>query len=227
MDAGFTLHVPELCILPSRMVVFRGASGCGKSTLFDTLGLIARADVADEFLINDGGRSFDILSASDSRLTWMRSRMIGYILQHAGLIASLSAYENIAMPCHLCGEKPDKLRLNRLVDRLGISDQMNKKPAKLSGGQQQRVAIARALINRPSVVLADEPTGQLDEFTAADVRDLLANVVKDEGATLLIVTHDPDLFAEHMDQSFGFQMRRENGHLYSTLTNLTERGTKS
>lgn len=227
MEAGFTLHVPELHILPSRMVVFRGPSGCGKSTLFDTLGLIARPDAADEFSINDGSMPMDVLSATDSRLTWMRGHMIGYVLQNAGLIPSLSAYENIAMPCRLFGDKPDKLRLDRLVERLGIAEQMKKKPAKLSGGQQQRVAIARALINRPSLVLADEPTGQLDEFSAAEVRDLLANIVKDEGVTLLIVTHDPELFAKHMDHSYGFQMARVNGHLHSTLIALQERGLKA
>ena len=108
----------------------------------------------------------------------------------------------------------------------GIADQMKKKPSQLSGGQQQRVAIARALITRPSVVLADEPTGQLDEFTSADVRDLLVNIVKDEGVTLLVVTHAPELFIDHADQRFGFVMWRNNGDIHSTLTGQPLKGAE-
>jgi len=227
MDTRFTLHVPVLEILPARTVVFQGASGCGKSTLFDTLGLIACADTADEFVIRRGDEVINVLAASESRLTRLRSSMIGYVLQHGGLIPSLTVCENIVIPCRLRGDRPDKKRLEGLVERLGIADQMRKKPAKLSGGQQQRVAIARALINRPSIVLADEPTGQLDEFSAADVRDLLTNVVRDEGATLLVVTHDPGLFSEHVDQSFGFMVRRVNGDVHSTLTNQPLKGVNA
>ena len=227
LGTRFMLHVPALDLYPARTIVFQGASGCGKSTLFDTLGLIARADNADEFLIRSGIETFDILSASESRLTHLRSRMIGYVLQHGGLIPSLSVFENIVIPCRLRGERPDKERLEGLVERLGIADQMRKKPSQLSGGQQQRVAIARALISRPSVVLADEPTGQLDEFTSADVRDLLINTVRDEGATLLVVTHTPALFAEHADQRFGFVMQRNNGNIHSTLTEYSMKGTES
>ena len=133
----FMLHVPVLDLYPSHVIVFQGRSGCGKSTLFDTLGLIARADAADEFLISCENESIDILSASESRLTRLRSRMIGYVLQHGGLIPSLSVFENIVIPCRLRGEMPDKGRLEGLVERLGITDQMRKKPSQLSGGQQR------------------------------------------------------------------------------------------
>jgi len=226
LGAHFMLHVPALDLYSARTIVFQGASGCGKSTLFDTLGLIARADAADEFLIRCENESFDILSASESRLTGLRSRMIGYVLQHGGLIPSLSVFENIVIPCRLRGDRPDNSRLESLIERLGITDQMRKKPSQLSGGQQQRVAIARALITRPSVVLADEPTGQLDEFTSADVRDLLVNLVKDEGATLLVVTHTPELFIGHADQRFGFVMRRNNASIHSTLTEQSLKGVE-
>lgn len=226
MGARFVLNVPSLDLHPAQTTVFQGASGCGKSTLFDTLGLIARAEAADEFQIRSGDEFQDILSASESRLTLWRSRRIGYVLQHGGLIPSLSVFENIVIPCRLRGEKPDKGRLEDLVERLGIADQMRKKPVQLSGGQQQRVAIARALINRPSVVLADEPTGQLDEFTAADVRDLLVNVVRDEGATLLVVTHAPELFIDYADRRFGFVMRKINGDVHSTLMERSLKGAE-
>lgn len=220
------LHVPVLDLYPAQTIVFQGASGCGKSTLFDTLGLIAPADNADEFVIRNEIESLNILSASESRLTLLRSRMIGYVLQHGGLIPSLSVFENIVIPCRLRGELPNKGRLEGLVERLGITDQLRKKPSHLSGGQQQRVAIARALISRPSVVLADEPTGQLDEFTSADVRDLLINTVRAEGATLLVVTHAPAFFVDYADQRFGFVMRRNNGDIHSTLTEYTLKGAE-
>jgi putative ABC transport system ATP-binding protein len=219
LGVHFTLHVPDLRLYPSHLSVFEGASGCGKSTLFDTLGLIARPDSADEFLMRCGNVTTDILSAGESHLTCLRGQMIGYILQHGGLIPALSVFENIAIPCRLRGGTPDLGRLESLVERLGIADQLRKKPSQLSGGQQQRVAIARALITRPSVVLADEPTGQLDEFTSADVRDLLVKTVRDEGATLLVVTHAPALFVDHADGRFGFLTTRHDANLISTLTN--------
>ncbi|MCB1129561.1 MAG: ATP-binding cassette domain-containing protein [Verrucomicrobiae bacterium] len=227
LDTHFILHVPLLDLCPASTLVFQGASGCGKSTLFDTLGLIARPDTADEFRVRGKNGILDILSASESHLTRLRSRLIGYVLQHGGLIPSLTVFENIVIPCRLQGDRPDMRRLNELAERLGIGDQMRKKPSQLSGGQQQRVAIARALINHPTVVLADEPTGQLDQFTAGDVRDLLVNMVRDEGATLLVVTHDPDLFSAHVDQSYGFVLRKNNREIHSTLVSLPMKGEES
>lgn len=217
LENRFTLSVPAIDLYSAQTAVFQGASGCGKSTLFDILGLIARADSADELVIRNPEATLDISTARDSCLTRLRSRMIGYVLQHGGLIPSLSVYDNIVIPCLLSGERPDKNRFESLVERLGIADQISKRPSRLSGGQQQRVSIARALINRPSIVLADEPTGQLDEFTAADVRDLLVNCVRDEGATLLVVTHDPQLFNDTANRKFGFEMRRTPGNIHSTL----------
>lgn len=227
LDTHFTLHVPLLDLRPAQTLVFQGASGCGKSTLFDTLGLIARPDVADEFLVRGQNGFVNILSAGESSLTRLRSKLIGYVLQHGGLIPSLSVFENIVIPFRLQGDKPDKGRLYELAERLGIGDQLRKKPSQLSGGQQQRVAIARALINRPTVVLADEPTGQLDQFTAGDVRDLLVNMVKSEGSTLLVVTHDPDLFSTHVDQSYGFVLQKNNHEIRSTLVDLPLKGAGS
>jgi len=222
VDGLFSLHVPELALYPAQTSVFQGASGCGKSTLFDTLGLIARADTAERFLIHQAGESpTDIIQSCESAITSLRGREIGYVLQHGGLIPSLSVTENILLPCRLAGNLPDKIRFESLVSRLGIVDQLKKKPSKLSGGQQQRVAIARALIHRPSIVLADEPTGQLDSFTARDVRDLLVSVAREESVSLLVVTHDPTLFSGFADRQFGFEITVCHRQVVSTLCELS------
>lgn len=220
-DGLFSLHVPELVLYPAQTSVFQGASGCGKSTLFDTLGLIARPDSAERFLIRQAGDfSTDVVQACESSLTSLRGRTIGYVLQHGGLIPSLSVTENILLPCRLAGNPPDKSRFASLVSRLDITDQLKKKPSKLSGGQQQRVAIARALIHRPSIVLADEPTGQLDAITACDVRDLLVSVAREESVSLLVVTHDPALFSGFANRQFGFEITVRLRQVVSTLCEL-------
>ena len=222
IDGLFSLHVPELTLYPAQTSVFQGASGCGKSTLFDTLGLIARPDSAERFLIRQAGEiPTDIVQSSESAITSLRGRQIGYVLQHGGLIPSLSVLENILLPCRLAGNLPDKKRFESLVSRLGIADQLKKKPSKLSGGQQQRAAIARALIHRPSIVLADEPTGQLDSFTACDVRDLLVSVAREESVSLLVVTHDPALFSGFADRQFGFEITSCQRQVVSTLRELS------
>ena len=220
-DGSFSLHVPKLVLYPAQTSVFQGASGCGKSTLFDMLGLIARPDSAERFLIHHAGEiSTDVVSAGETKITSLRGRRIGYVLQHGGLIPSLSVTENILMPCRLAGNPPDERRFNSLVSRLGIENQVKKKPSKLSGGQQQRVAIARALIHRPSIVLADEPTGQLDASTACDVRDLLVSVALEESVSLLVVTHDPALFSGFANRQFGFESSVRQRQVVSTLFEL-------
>lgn len=224
---SFSLHVPALALYPAQTSVFQGASGCGKSTLFDVLGLIARADSAEEFLISRPEFSVDVTGSPEAVLTRLRGQTIGYVLQHGGLIPSFTISENILMPCRLSGTLPDKERFGHLVTRLGIADQLRKKPAKLSGGQLQRAAIARALIHRPAIVLADEPTGQLDAFTAADVRELLLAVAREENASLLVVTHDPQLFNAAADRCFGFDTQMKDGRVFSVLHELPVPATKS
>jgi putative ABC transport system ATP-binding protein len=217
-DGLFALHVPDLVLYPAQTTVFQGPSGCGKSTLFDTLGLIARPDSSERFLIHQRDETTtDVTCSRESALTSLRGSMIGYVLQHGGLIPSLTVCENILMPCRLAGYLPDKSRLESLVTRLGITDQLKKKPSKLSGGQQQRVAIARALIHRPAIVLADEPTGQLDSVIASDVRDLLISVAREESASLLVVTHDSSLFSGFADREFGFEINIRQRQVFSTL----------
>lgn len=224
---AFSLHVPALALYAAQTSVFQGESGCGKSTLFDMLGLIAPANSAEEFLIFREGCRVDVSGASEAVLTALRGQTIGYVLQHGGLIPSLTISENILMPCRLSGTLPDKDRFEHLVTRLGITDQLRKKPAKLSGGQLQRAAIARALIHRPAIVLADEPTGQLDAFTAADVRELLLTVAREENASLLVVTHDPQLFNASADRCFGFETRMKDGRVFSVLHELPATSMRS
>ncbi|MEO8614385.1 MAG: ATP-binding cassette domain-containing protein [Luteolibacter sp.] len=219
-EFGFSLHVPRLAINLGQVSVFQGASGCGKSTLFDMIGLISRPDSADEFVVSDGGISVDARQSSEALRTRLRASVIGYVLQHSGLIPSLTVEENILLPFRLDGERPDRNRLEQLTVRLGIHDHLRKKPAHLSGGQLQRAAIARALIRKPSLILADEPTGQLDVFTATDVRDLLLSVSKEENSSLLIVTHDPELFRSSADRCFTFDYRKSDKGYESTLREL-------
>jgi putative ABC transport system ATP-binding protein len=206
-DGGFTLEVENLVIHPRDVAVFAGASGCGKSTLFDVLGLIARPDTARRFLLRlAGAREREMIRARDRDLALLRGTMIGYVLQHGGLIPALTVADNISLPLQLRGSRVDRGHLRKLADLLGIADQLRKKPAKLSGGQQQRVAIARALFPRPSLVLADEPTGQLDGITAEGVRGLLVDIAREQGAALLVVTHDPLLFQRNATRRFGFHL---------------------
>lgn len=218
---GFSLNVPELALHASRTAVFQGTSGCGKSTLFDLLGLISTPDSVEQFTIHAQGRALEIPQAAESVLTRLRGRSMGYVLQQGGLIPSLTVRKNILLPCALNGIPHDEARLQQLVERLGIADQLTKKPGKLSGGQLQRAAIARALIHRPTIVLADEPTGQLDSYTAAEVRELLVSVAREEGVCLLVVTHDPQLFEEVADEGYGFETRRQGQHVASILHPLS------
>jgi putative ABC transport system ATP-binding protein len=220
-DGGFTLEVQNLAIHPGEVAIFAGASGCGKSTLFDVLGLIARPDAARRFVFRLAGeREREMIQAQDKELAQLRGTMIGYVLQHGGLIPALTVADNISLPLRLRGSRVDCCHLNELAERLGIADQLRKKPAKLSGGQQQRAAIARALLPRPALLLADEPTGQLDGITAEGVRGLLVGTAREEGAALLVVTHDPALFQWDATRRFGFHLSKT---MYGTVvSNLVE-----
>jgi putative ABC transport system ATP-binding protein len=213
--------VDRLDIFKGEIVLFAGASGCGKSTLFDMLGLIAKPDLATDFRMRTPeGSEFDVLGAGDSRLARWRASSIGYVLQHGGLIQSLNIWENINLPLQLLGRRPDRGRAMYLADKLGLLLHLKKKPSQLSGGQAQRVAIARAMIASPALLLADEPTGQLDAVTAASVRDLMLELVLAEGASLLVVSHDPNLFAGKVDRKMGFQVESRTG--FGVVSNLIE-----
>ncbi|MDR0928583.1 MAG: ABC transporter ATP-binding protein [Oscillospiraceae bacterium] len=161
-----------------------GQSGAGKTTLLNLMGCVDKPTGGQVFI-----DELDVTTASDEKLAAIRRQKIGYIFQDFNLIPILTAEENIIMPALLDGKKPDKAYLQELAEMLGIADRLRHLPGQLSGGQKQRVAIARALINRPSLILADEPTGNLDERTAEEIMRLLLKIHQN-GNTLLLVTHE-------------------------------------
>ncbi len=163
-----------------------GPSGSGKSTLMHILAALDRP--TSGWVEIDHTR---LGGLSDNEITRLRREHIGFIFQFFNLLPMLSAEENIALPLSIAGEKPDKEFFEDLLKRVGLQDRRTHRPAELSGGQQQRVAIARALVTRPTVVFADEPTGNLDTRTSAEILELLQQSVRDYKQTLVMVTHDP------------------------------------
>jgi putative ABC transport system ATP-binding protein len=133
----------------------------------------------------------DITRMSDRELTRLRRAHIGFVFQSFNLLPTLSAQENVVLPLTIAGRRPDAATLDALLERMGLTDRRDHKPSELSGGQQQRVAVARALIARPTVLFADEPTGNLDSKAGAEVLGLLRDAVDREGQTTIMVTHDP------------------------------------
>lgn len=162
-----------------------GPSGSGKSTLMHCM---AGLDQLTEGTAVIGGDRLDALK--DAALTKLRRRKVGFVFQAFNLIPTLSAEENIVLPLRLDGEKADPAWLREVTERLGIADRLDHTPAELSGGQVQRVAVARALVSRPDVIFADEPTGNLDQTSGAQVLDLMRAAVDDYGQTIVMVTHD-------------------------------------
>ena len=163
-----------------------GPSGSGKSTLMHCL---AGLDKLSEGQASIGGSRLDTLKDKD--LTKLRRRKVGFIFQAFNLVQTLTARENIELPLRLDGDKPDAAWMDEVVTRLGIADRLDHTPTELSGGQIQRVAVARALVCRPSVIFADEPTGNLDTVSGAEVLALMRAAVDDYGQTIVMVTHDP------------------------------------
>lgn len=163
-----------------------GPSGSGKSTLLHVLGLL---EMADAGTLHVGG--VDVGPLDDDARTVMRRDKIGFVFQTFELLPTLSARDNIMLPADIAGRaSAAESRLTRLAERMGIADRLHHRPAELSGGQRQRVALARALINDPVVILADEPTGNLDSSSGADVLRLLRSGVDEQGWTVVMVTHD-------------------------------------
>ena len=178
-----SLEIPE-----KQMVAIVGPSGSGKSTL---LGLIAGLDKPTAGAITLDG--LDITHLRESDMARYRRRTIGYIFQSFHLIPTLTAWENVAVPLELNGERQAKVRAVDLLTAVGLKDRTSHYPVQLSGGEQQRVAVARAFACRPPILLADEPTGNLDSTTGRQVIDLLLGLNRDYGSTLVLVTHDSDL----------------------------------
>lgn len=165
-----------------------GRSGSGKSTLLHILGGLVSPDQGDVYL---EGKS--IYTLSDHANTLLRRRRIGFVFQFYNLLPELTVYENIVMPIHLDGKKEDKAYIQELISFLGLEDKIHTFPHALSGGQQQRVALARALACKPAILLADEPTGNLDKQSGDEVIDLLARTRYHFNQTIILVTHDLEL----------------------------------
>jgi len=183
---ALALRGVDLDVEPGEFVAVMGPSGCGKSTLLHLLGGLDRPTAGSIAL---GGRRVEALSEAEWAV--LRRREIGFVFQFFNLVGSLTVAENVELPARLIGASPAEARTRReeLLDRLGVSARADAVPSKLSGGQQQRVALARALVNRPTLLLADEPTGNLDSQSASEVLSLLREVHGD-GQTLVLVTHD-------------------------------------
>lgn len=162
-----------------------GRSGSGKSTLLHLLGGLDRPDSGKVFI-----EGKDIFSLKDEELAVFRRRKIGFIFQDYNLVPSLNVWENIVLPIGLDGKKADREFVTSVIESIGIADKIKALPGTLSGGQQQRVAIARALASRPAIILADEPTGNLDSKTEMEVISLLKSCVADYCQTLVMITHD-------------------------------------
>ena len=178
-----------------RFTAIMGPSGSGKSTLMHCL---AGLDDATEGSVFIG--DVDITTLDDKRLTRIRRDSVGFVFQAFNLLPTLTALENITLPMDIAGRKPDQAWLDQVVDTIGLRDRLKHRPTELSGGQQQRVACARALASRPEIVFADEPTGNLDSRSGAEVLGFLRRSVRDMGQTVVMVTHDPGAasFADHV-----------------------------
>lgn len=186
----------DLAIPRGQFAAIMGPSGSGKSTL---LGLLAGLDNATAGQVLLDGE--DITGLSEDKMAMVRGRKIGFVFQSFQLIPTLTAEENVLLPAELAGAGPDVTKRARdLLTRVGLADRLDHYPVQLSGGEQQRVALARAFITKPPILLADEPTGNLDGRTGEQVLELLLELNRREGATLVMVTHDPAL-AAHADRT--------------------------
>jgi putative ABC transport system ATP-binding protein len=177
---GVSLDVPT-----GQFLAVMGPSGSGKSTLMH---LLAGLDQPTSGRVEIGGR--DITEMDDGELTLLRRKHVGFVFQFFNLLPMLTAEENVLLPIEIAGSKPERTWVDAVIDRVGLADRRDHRPAELSGGQQQRVAIARALITEPTVLLADEPTGNLDSKTSEEVLALLRDAVHEYGQTTVMVTHD-------------------------------------
>lgn len=180
----------DLKVELGEFVAVMGPSGCGKSTLLNMLGGLDRP--TDGRVLIDGA---DLTDLDDDRLTELRRRRIGFVFQFFNLIPVLSAVENAALPLTLDGAKDAIDRATDWLTRVGLAERLANRPDQLSGGQQQRVAVARALSTEPALVLADEPTGNLDSRSATEIAELLTQVARAWGRSVLMVTHDPRIAA--------------------------------
>ena len=178
----------NLAVEKGEFLAIVGTSGSGKSTLLHMLGGLDRP--TDGSVTVDGK---EIFSLKNEELTIFRRRKIGFVFQNYNLVPVLNVYENIVLPIQLDGNKPDQEYVKQVIDTLGLSSKLNNLPNNLSGGQQQRVAIARALVSKPAIILADEPTGNLDSKTSQDVLSLLKVTSQKFAQTIVMITHNEEI----------------------------------
>lgn len=195
----------SLTVEKGEFVAIVGTSGSGKSTLLHMLGGLDRANEGKVHV--DGN---DIFAMDDDKLTIFRRRSVGFVFQSYNLIPILNVYENIVLPIELDGARIDKGYVNQVIETLGLKEKVNNLPANLSGGQQQRVAIARALATKPSIVLADEPTGNLDSKTSQEVLILMKQMSQKFHQTIVMITHN-----EEIAQTADRVIRLEDGQIVS------------
>ena len=180
----------DLEVFPGEFVAVMGPSGCGKSTLLHVIGGLAQATRGHVFL--DGN---DLAAMSDGERTKLRRHKVGFVFQRFNLLPTLDARGNIALAQHIHGDGFDPHRFEVVTRMLGLTERLHHKPSELSGGEQQRVAIARAIINEPKIVLADEPTGNLDTQNSENVLAMLRKLNRDLSQTIVMITHNPDAAA--------------------------------
>jgi putative ABC transport system ATP-binding protein len=169
-----------------RFTAIMGPSGSGKSTLMQCAAGLDRLSSGSAWI-----GDVDITTLNEKQLTLLRREKVGFIFQQFNLLPTLSAEENITFPLDLAGRKPDRDWMDHVVRTVGLGDRLSHKPSELSGGQQQRVAVARALVERPEIIFADEPTGNLDSHSSGEILSFMATAVRDFGQTVVMVTHDP------------------------------------
>jgi len=190
------LNGVDLRVETGEFMSIMGPSGSGKTTLLNLIGALDRPSEGKVRI-----KGTDISRLNDDELAELRNREIGFVFQFFNLVARMSALKNVEMPMAFAGVSPDerKRRATELLESVGLGDRIDHRPTELSGGEQQRVAIARALVNNPSVVLCDEPTGNVDSKTGKEVMEILRKLNRQQQQTFVIVTHDP-LVAESVDR---------------------------
>lgn len=217
----FELEIPELIIRQGDFIAVTGPSGCGKSTLLDILGLILQPDHSQTFTLRKNGNPGvwdNIATLGEARLAALRRAKIGYVLQNGGLLSFLTVRENIELPARLNRLKNARGRATELAEKLGITEQLDKKPAQLSGGQRQRAAIARGLVHDPTIVLADEPTAAVDQINAVDIRNQFSVLARQQKVAVLMVTHDKRLVLPVINRLLTFTIeKRGTNHTVSRL----------
>jgi putative ABC transport system ATP-binding protein len=204
----------SLRIRSGELVSIVGRSGSGKTTLLDVAGLLLRPTGGTVRIDGD-----DTARLGDGRRAELRSRRVGFVFQDYNLLPALSVLENVTLPLRYARTRglDGRRRARGLLEQVGLADRARHRPSELSGGQQQRVAIARALVNRPSLVLGDEPTGAVDTQTSRELMDLVRTLNRQEGVTFVIVTHDPELAAQ-TDR----QVRLQDGRVVADRASAAE-----